>query len=53
MESELKMLRVIRKLKENADLTIKATFQEAHAYRPEYPGNYKGYMQLIVKEMLP
>ncbi|TAN14127.1 MAG: imidazolonepropionase [Chitinophagaceae bacterium] len=53
VEGELKMLRVIRKLKENADLIIKATFLGAHAYPPEYRSNRKGYVQLIMKKMLP
>ncbi|MGH2644779.1 MAG: imidazolonepropionase, partial [Chitinophagaceae bacterium] len=36
VEGELKMLRVIRRLKENSELTIKATFLGAHAYPMEY-----------------
>lgn len=52
-ESELKMLRVIRKLKENSDIPIKASFLAAHAFPPEYKDNQEGYIQLIIDEMLP
>jgi len=52
-ESELKMLRVIRKLKENAAIPIKASFLAAHAFPPEYKDNQEGYIQLIINEMLP
>ncbi len=52
-ESELKMLRVIRRLKENADIPIKASFLAAHAYPVEYKDNKSGYIDLIINEMLP
>lgn len=52
-EGELKMLRVIRKLKEKAPIPVKATFLAAHAYPPEYKQNHQGYLNLIIKEMLP
>jgi imidazolonepropionase len=52
-ETELKMLRVIKKLKELSPLTIKATFLGAHAFPMEYRNNHKGYVDIIVKEMLP
>lgn len=50
---ELKMLRVIRKLKENSELTIKATFLGAHTYPLEYRGNHAAYIRLIKEKMLP
>ncbi len=53
VESELKMLRVIKKLKEKSSLLIKSTFLGAHAYPPEYKENHRGYIDLIIKEMLP
>ncbi len=53
VEGELKMLRVIKKLKERSDLTIKATFLGAHGYPVEYKENHEGYIRLIVDEMLP
>jgi imidazolonepropionase len=53
VESELKMLRVIRRLKEKSSLTIKATFLGAHAIPTEYKGNKEGYLKLILEEMLP
>jgi imidazolonepropionase len=51
--SELKMLRVIRRLKENNPIPIKASFLAAHAYPPEYKTDHDGYLQLIINEMLP
>jgi len=53
VEAELKMLRVIKKLKETSPVTIKATFLGAHAYPAEYKENHKGYIDLITNEMLP
>ena len=51
--TELKMLRVIKRLKENTDVTIKATFLGAHALPKEYKDNKEGYMDLVINEMLP
>ncbi|MBS1604332.1 MAG: imidazolonepropionase [Bacteroidetes bacterium] len=53
VEGELKMLRVIKKLKERSALAIKATFLGAHTYPPEYKENHQGYIDLITNEMLP
>ncbi len=53
VESELKMLRVIQRLKDNSNLTIKATFLGAHAVPPEYKNNRKGYVSLIIDDMIP
>jgi imidazolonepropionase len=53
LEGELKMLRVIRKLKENAGIPVKATFLAAHAYPPAYKENKPAYIDLIINEMLP
>ncbi|MEI7736587.1 MAG: imidazolonepropionase [Ferruginibacter sp.] len=52
-EGELKMLRVIKKLKKKSDLTIKATFLGAHTYPVQYTNNHQGYIDSIVNEMLP
>jgi imidazolonepropionase len=49
----LKMLRVIKKLREKSKLNIKATFLAAHTYPLEYRENHRGYLDLIMKEMLP
>lgn len=51
--SELKMLRVIRKLKDNSPITIKSTFLGAHAIPLEYKGKQAAYVDLIINEMLP
>lgn len=51
--AELKMLRVIRKLKEKNQIEIKATFLGAHAIPTEYKNNRSGYIDLIIDEMLP
>ena len=53
VEGELKMLRVIKKLKEKSKLLIKASFLGAHTYPLEYKDNHQGYIDLIIKEMLP
>ncbi|MEO8404216.1 MAG: imidazolonepropionase [Chitinophagaceae bacterium] len=53
VEGELKMLRVIKKLKETSPIAIKSTFLGAHTYPPEYKSNHKEYIDLIIKEMLP
>lgn len=53
VEGELKMLRVIKKLKERSALSIKATFLGAHAYTPEYKDDHAGYIDLIIRQMLP
>ena len=53
LEGELKMLRVIRKLKENAGIPIKASFLAAHAYPADYKQNKEAYIKLIIDEMLP
>lgn len=52
-EAELKMLRVIKRLKEKSPLLIKATFLGAHAYPEEYRADHEGYIQSIIGEMLP
>ncbi len=54
VESELKMLRVIRRLKSASDVEIRATFLGAHSVPMEYRnGNREGYISLIINEMLP
>ena len=53
VEGELKMLRVIQKLKDNYPITIKATFLGAHAFPLEYKENHKDYIDLIINEMIP
>lgn len=53
LDAELKMLRVIKKLKEVSPVTIKSTFLGAHALPQEYKGNKDAYMDLVINEMLP
>jgi len=53
VQGELKMLRVIRKLKEASPIPVKASFLGAHTYPPNYKNNHQGYIQLITEEMLP
>ncbi|OYQ35670.1 imidazolonepropionase [Flavobacterium cyanobacteriorum] len=53
VQGELKMLRVIKRLKETYPAAIKATFLGAHAFPKEYKEDHKGYMGLIINEMLP
>lgn len=53
LESELKMLRVVRRLKEQAPIPVKATFLGAHAIPSEYKDRREDYISLIIHEMLP
>ncbi|MDP9230081.1 MAG: imidazolonepropionase [Bacteroidota bacterium] len=53
VEGELKMLRIIKKLKEKSNLSIKTTFLGAHTYPVDYKENHQGYIDLIINEMLP
>jgi imidazolonepropionase len=52
-EGELKMLRVIRKLKEHSPLLIKSTFLGAHSYPMEYRQHHDGYLDLLINKLLP
>lgn len=53
LAGELKMLRVINRLSKENPITVKATFLGAHAIPLEYKDNRKGYIDLIIKQMLP
>ena len=53
VEAEIKMLRVIKRLKAECSIEIKATFLGAHAFPPEHKENHRGYIDLIINEMLP
>lgn len=53
VEGELKMLQVINRLSKEYPITIKATFLGAHAFPLEFKENHKGYIDLIINEMLP
>jgi imidazolonepropionase len=53
VEGELKMLRVIKKLKQRSSLSIKSTFLGAHTYPLAYKENHQAYIDSIISEMLP
>jgi imidazolonepropionase len=53
VEGEIKMLRVIKKLKEKSELTIKANFLGAHAIPAEFKENRNDYIDLIINKMIP
>ena len=53
VNSELKMLRVIKRLKNTFLIPIKATLLAAHTYPQEYKNDHQGYINLIINEMLP
>ena len=53
LESELKMLRVIKKLKERSKALIKSTFLGAHTFPTEYKNNRELYINSVINEMLP
>ncbi len=52
-EDELKMLRVIKRIKETVPITVKATFLGAHAVGREFGSDKDGYVDLVCNEMLP
>ncbi len=52
-ENELKMLRVIQRLRQLSPLTIKSTFLGAHAVPADYKNNQGAYVDLIINEMIP
>lgn len=53
VDAELKMLRVVKRLKQESGIAIKATFLGAHAFPLEYKENHRGYIDLIINEMIP
>jgi imidazolonepropionase len=53
LDGELKMLRVIKKLKEKSSLKIKSTFLGAHTFPIEYKNDHEKYICIIIDEMLP
>ena len=52
-EAELKMLRVIKRLKQNFPITIKATFLAAHDLPTEFKNNKQGFIDLVLQDILP
>jgi imidazolonepropionase len=53
LSSEIKMLNVIKRIKETIPIKIKATFLGAHAIPIKYKNNKEGYIDLIINNMLP
>ena len=53
VEGELKMLKVIKRLKETSPIPIRSTFLGAHTYPLEFKENHQGYIDLIINDMLP
>lgn len=52
-EDELKMLRVIRRIRQTAPIEVRATFLGAHAVARNYIGRQSEYVDLVINEMLP
>ena len=52
-DTELRMLRVARKLGRTNNVDVVATFLGAHALPPEYGDNREGYLRLLVEDVLP
>jgi len=52
-DDEIKMLRVIRRIRETSPLEIKATFLGAHALPEKYKNNRRKYVDIIINEMIP
>ncbi len=53
VESELKMLRVIRTLKQTNAVAIRSTFLGAHAVPPEFTGRKTDYIKVLIQELMP
>jgi imidazolonepropionase len=53
MEAELKMLRVIKRIKQKFPIKVKATFLGAHALPSLYKNNKEDYLDLVINEMIP
>jgi imidazolonepropionase len=53
VSDELKMLRVIRRIKDTSPVEVKATFLGAHAVPEEYRDNRERYVDIVVSEMIP
>ena len=53
VEGELKMLRVIKKLKQTSSMMIKSTFLGAHTFPAAFKEDHEGYINSIINEMLP
>ncbi|WP_298896074.1 imidazolonepropionase [uncultured Psychroserpens sp.] len=53
VEAELKMLRVIKRLKKEFPIKVKPTLLAAHAIPKDYKDNKKGFIDLVVNEMIP
>ena len=53
VEGELKMLRVIKRLKQSSPVSVKATFLGAHAFPANFKDDREGYIRQVIEEMLP
>ena len=53
VESELKMLNVIKMIQNDSQIKVKSTFLGAHAFPLKYKNNKDGYVDLIINKMLP
>ncbi|HTE26862.1 amidohydrolase family protein, partial [Flavitalea sp.] len=53
VDAELKMLRVIQRLKNESPMIIRSTFLGAHTYPAAFKDDHEGYINLIINEMLP
>jgi imidazolonepropionase len=52
-DDEIKMLRVIKRIKETTPLIVKSTFLGAHAFPAEFKTNQDAYVDLVINEMIP
>jgi len=53
LEDELKILRVIKRIKDSCPIEVKATFLGAHAVPPEFSECQEKYVDLVINEMIP
>lgn len=52
-DAELKMLRVIQRIKKESGLLIRSTFLGAHAFPAEFKNDHEGYIQFLIEDLLP
>lgn len=52
-EEEIRMLKIIKWVKETAPVCVRSTFLGAHAVPAEYRNNVSGYVDLVINEMIP
>lgn len=50
---EIRMLRIIKKIRKTTPVCVRSTFMGANAVPQEYKNNVSAYVELVIKEMIP